>query len=95
MFRSHSGYAEDGNRQAHYANVFELETTIADNPLERTKVMKAIGSTLQKTAIKIITLVNQDKDHIPPITTSETNPFPFHIELNPRVEGWGKSIGMY
>ena len=54
-----------------------------------------MGSTLQKTALKIITIVNRDKDHIPPITTSETNPFPFHIELNPRVEGWGKSIGMF
>ena len=47
--------------------------------------MKAIESTVQKTAMKIITLVNQDKDHIPPITTSETNPFPFQIDLNPRV----------
>ncbi len=95
MLRSHSGYAQDGDRQAHYTNEFEVKRVIADYSVERTKVMKAIGSTLQKTAMKIITLVNRDKDHIPPITTSETNPFPFHIELNPRVEGWGKSIGMF
>jgi autophagy-related protein 101 len=53
----------------------------ADGLLERTKVIKAVGSTLQKTAMKIITIVNRDKDHIPPITTSETNPFPHHIEV--------------
>lgn len=95
MFGSDSSYAEDGDRQAFYAGTRELKSSIADDSAERTKVMKAIGSTLQKTAMKIITLVNRDKDHIPPITTSETNPFPFHIELNPRVEGWGKSIGMF
>ena len=68
---------------------------VPDDFQERTKVLKAMGSTLQKTAMKIITLVNRDKDHIPPITTSETNPFPYHIDLNPRVEGWGRSIGIF
>ncbi|KAL6713064.1 hypothetical protein ACLMJK_009185 [Lecanora helva] len=62
---------------------------------ERTKVVKAVGSSLQKTAMKIITIVNRDKDHIPPITTSETNPFPYHIDLNPRVEGWGRNMGIF
>ena len=57
--------------------------------------MKAIGSTLQKTAMKIITIVNRDKDHIPPITTSETNPFPYHINLNPKVEGRGRGMGIF
>ena len=63
--------------------------------LERMKVHKAMGSTLQRTAMKIVTTVNREKDHIPPITTSETNPFPYQIVLNPRLEGWGKSIGMF
>ena len=62
---------------------------------ERAKVIKAMGSTLQRTAMKIVTIVNRDKDHIPPITTSETNPFPYQIVLNPRLEGWGKSIGIF
>ena len=61
--------------------------------VERTKVTKAVGSSLQRTAMKILTIVNRDKDHIPPITTSETNPFPYSVELNPRVEGWGRGIG--
>lgn len=63
---------------------------------ERTKVMKAIGSSLQKTAMKILTIVNRDKDHIPPITTSETNPFPYTIDINPKVEGtWGRGMGVF
>lgn len=67
----------------------------AKDVAERAKVVKAMGSTLQKTALKIVTIVNKDKDHIPPITTSETNPFPYQIDLNPRLEGWGKSIGIF
>lgn len=51
--------------------------------------------TLQKTALKIVAIVNEHKDHIPPITTSETNPFPYQINLNPRIEGWAKSIGIH
>jgi len=59
---------------------------------ERTKVTKAVGTTLQKTALKIVRIVNQNKEHIPPITTSEANPFPYQINLNPRID---KPIGMY
>lgn len=67
----------------------------AKDAAERAKVIKAMASTLQKTAMKIVTIVNKDKEHIPPITTSETNPFPYQIELNPRLEGRGKSIGIF
>ena len=68
---------------------------MAKHVAERAKVVKAMASTLQRTAMKIVTIVNKDKEHIPPITTSETNPFPYQIELNPRLEGWGKSIGIF
>lgn len=68
---------------------------MAKHVVERAKVVKAMASTLQRTATKIVTIVNKDKEHIPPITTSETNPFPYQIELNPRLEGWGKSIGIF
>lgn len=44
---------------------------------ERAKVRKAMESTLLTTVMKIITSANTYKDHIPPITTTETNPFPF------------------
>ena len=67
----------------------------SDMVLERSKVLRAISSTLQRTAMKIITTVNREKDHIPPITTSEMNPFPYRIDLNPRVEGWNKGMGLF
>lgn len=94
MPRSNPCDAEDRDRYSYPSRNLE-RSWISDHSPERTKVTKAIGSTLQKTAIKIITIVNRNKDHIPPITTSETNPFPYHIDLNPRVEGWGKSMGIF
>lgn len=50
-------------------------------------------SSLQKTAMKIVSTVNKEKDHIPPITTSEQNPFPYRIVVNPKQQqslerGW-------
>jgi hypothetical protein len=48
------------------------------------KVRRAMEKSLQKTAMKIINIVNRDKDHIPPITTTDTNPFPYQIMVNPR-----------
>lgn len=63
--------------------------------IEHTKVTKAMEMTLHKTALKIVTIVNQHKDHIPPITTSEVNPFPYQINLNPKIKGWAKTVGMY
>jgi len=43
-------------------------------------------SSLQKAAMKIVTIVNSDKDHIPPILTSEQNPFPYKILVNPEQQ---------
>lgn len=50
---------------------------------------------LQKTAMKIVTIASRDKDHIPPITTNDGNPFPYHIVVNPKAEGWGQKIGIF
>jgi hypothetical protein len=63
--------------------------------LERAKVRKAMGNMLQKAALKILAVVNRDKDHIPPITTSDSNPFPYRIVVNPRADGWGNRMGLY
>jgi autophagy-related protein 101 len=62
---------------------------------ERAKVRKAMEQTLLTTVMKIITYVNQNKDHIPPITTSESNPFPYQINVNQKDAGWAKRIGIY
>jgi len=72
-----------------------VEVTIARPKTEgeRIKVRRAMESSLQKTAMKIVSIVNRDKDHIPPITTSEANPFPYKIVLNPKQEGYGHRFG--
>ncbi|KAI9791165.1 MAG: hypothetical protein M1833_001575 [Piccolia ochrophora] len=71
-----------------------LDVTLATprTESERAKVRRAMEMMLQKTAIKIVTTVNREVDHIPPITTSESNPFPYQIVINPRDEGWRMGI---
>lgn len=56
------------------------------SPIDRIKVRRAMESSLQKTAMKIVAIVNRDKDHIPPITTSDQNPFPYRIFVNPKQQ---------
>ena len=63
--------------------------------LERAKVRKAMETMLLKIVMKIVSTVNQEKDHIPPITTSETNPFPYQININPKGDGWGARMGLF
>ena len=46
-------------------------------------------SSLQKTAMKIVSIVNREKDHIPPITTSDYNPFPYKIFVPQKGGDWG------
>ncbi|BDD62034.1 hypothetical protein MPDQ_003171 [Monascus purpureus] len=74
-----------------------LDVTIATprTESERAKVRRAMENMLQKAALKILAVVNRDKDHIPPITTSDSNPFPYRIVLNPRTDTWGNRIGLY
>ncbi|PLB51853.1 DUF1649-domain-containing protein [Aspergillus steynii IBT 23096] len=77
--------------------VWNLDVTIATprTESERAKVRKAMENMLQKAALKILTVVNRDKDHIPPITTSDSNPFPYRIVLNPRTDSWQNRLGLY
>ncbi|KAJ5689543.1 hypothetical protein N7462_003935 [Penicillium macrosclerotiorum] len=77
--------------------IWTLDVTIATprTESERAKVRKAMANMLQKAALKIMNVVNRDKDHIPPITTSESNPFPYRIVVNPRADGWGNRMGLY
>ncbi len=50
-------------------------------PIERAKVRRASETTLHNTIMKAVTLANAHKDHIPPITTTESNPFPYQINI--------------
>lgn len=62
---------------------------------ERMTLLRAEAPALLRTAMNIVKIVNRDKDHIPPITTSEINPFPYEILLNPRAEFDGKGMGFF
>lgn len=52
-------------------------------------------STLLATVMKVVTYVNTHKDHIPPITTTESNPFPYQININQKESGWATRMGVY
>jgi len=84
-----------GNEEEVLWEEWLVEVTIARPKTEgeREKVRRAMESSLQKTAVKIVGIVNRDKDHIPPITTSDANPFPYKIVLNPKQEGYGHRFG--
>ncbi|EEH16659.1 hypothetical protein PABG_06746 [Paracoccidioides brasiliensis Pb03] len=77
--------------------VWTVNVTIATPRTEsdRTKVRKAMEKMLQKAVFKILAVVNKEKDHIPPITTSDANPFPYQIVLNPKLDSWGNKFGLY
>lgn len=51
--------------------------------------------TLLTTAMKIVTFANTHKDHIPPITTQGTNPFPYKISLDQKEMGWASRMRIY
>jgi len=63
------------------------------------KVRRAMTKSLEKAAHKIINIVNRDKDHIPPITTTDANPFPYHVIVNPKAapeqNTWGPRMGIF
>jgi hypothetical protein len=61
------------------------------------KVRRAMTKSLQKAAFKIVNIVNQYKDHIPPITTTDQNPFPYQIVVNPKPaqDTWGPRMGIF
>ncbi|CAD6439973.1 7a276fee-3830-484c-8464-967b71f1d0b8 [Sclerotinia trifoliorum] len=74
-----------------------LDVTLATprTESERAKVRSAMEAMLLKAAMKIVTTVNMEKDHIPPITTNEANPFPYQITINPRGDSWGARMSIF
>ncbi|KAJ9138032.1 DUF1649-domain-containing protein [Coniochaeta hoffmannii] len=74
-----------------------IKVTVAEprTESERAKVRKAMESTLLATVLKIVTYVNTHKDHIPPITTTESNPFPYQIHINQKEASWATRMGIY
>ncbi|KAM5351533.1 hypothetical protein ACJ41O_004256 [Fusarium nematophilum] len=75
-----------------------VKVTVAEprTESERAKVRRAMEQTLLTTAMKIVTFANTHKDHIPPITTQGTNPFPYKINLDQKeTTGWATRMRIY
>ncbi|KAK3401150.1 hypothetical protein B0T20DRAFT_347873 [Sordaria brevicollis] len=62
-----------------------VKVTVAEPRTE--SVRRAMEHTLQSTVFKCITIANTHKDHIPPITTNDSNPFTYQIHVNPQQHG--------
>ncbi|KAI4766898.1 DUF1649-domain-containing protein [Aureobasidium sp. EXF-3400] len=62
---------------------------------EVTNTRRAIERSLSNAVMKITDIVQQNKDHVPPITTQDTNTFPYHILVNPKNDGWGQRMGIF
>jgi len=61
---------------------------------EAARNRKQMEEQLQDAAMRIVMLVNRDRGHIPPITTTDANPFPYAILVNPKNDGWGQKVGI-
>ncbi|EME43496.1 hypothetical protein DOTSEDRAFT_72765 [Dothistroma septosporum NZE10] len=75
--------------------VIDVTLTSARSELEAVRNRRNMERGLEKAAMKIVGIVNRERDHIPPITTNESNPFPYNILVNPKEGGWSKGMGIF
>jgi len=62
---------------------------------DRTRARRQIEDQLQTAILTIITTAGNKKDHVPPITTNDTNPFPYSIIVSPKGDTWGARMGIF
>ncbi|KAF2841482.1 DUF1649-domain-containing protein [Patellaria atrata CBS 101060] len=96
--RKRGGYFSFGKGEEEVCwEMWVLDVTVARprTEMDRVKVRRAMEKSLHKTALKIVNIVNKEKEHIPPITTTDSNPFPYQIVVNPKTEGWGQRMGIF
>ncbi|KAG0361684.1 hypothetical protein BG005_007551 [Podila minutissima] len=68
-----------------------ITITIVTNTIEkdRQRSIKNMEKSLSSLFLSILRTVNERKDHIPPITTSDGNPFPYQIIIPTAADTWG------
>ncbi|KAI8088865.1 uncharacterized protein BX664DRAFT_331604 [Halteromyces radiatus] len=59
---------------------------------ERQRVQKACEHQLSQCLLSILKLANDHKEHIPSITTTDGNPFPYQIAIPSKSESWSSMI---
>ncbi|RPB05740.1 DUF1649-domain-containing protein [Choiromyces venosus 120613-1] len=75
--------------------VLSVTVVSARTDAERMKLRTSMETQLQAAVLNIITTASMKKDHIPPITTNEANPFPYSIIVSPKGETWGARMGIF
>lgn len=74
--------------------ILDITLTTARSEPEAARNRKQMEQQLQHAAFKVVMIANREMGHIPRITTTETNPFPYQILINPKNDGWGQKIGI-
>ncbi|EPB87121.1 hypothetical protein HMPREF1544_06047 [Mucor circinelloides 1006PhL] len=59
---------------------------------EKLKSMRSVENQFTQNLMKILKIVNDYKEHIPSITTTEGNPFPYQIAIQSQSESWNTMI---
>ena len=96
--RRRKGWFQAGGDDDAVWEVWRIEVVLASprTDEEVVKARRAMEASLLAAVRKIVDLVNKERSHIPPITTNESNPFPFQILVNERRgEGWGRGGGIF
>ncbi|KAI5365070.1 hypothetical protein Slin15195_G046070 [Septoria linicola] len=70
--------------------------TSARSETEALRNRDMMGRGLERAVWKVLEIVNAQRGHIPPITTNESNPFPFDLKVKRGgQEGWGGKMGIF
>lgn len=68
-----------------------VEVLNARSEPEAQRNRRVMERQLQRSAMKVMGIVNRERAHIPPITTNESNPFPYQVIVNPTGKEAGAS----
>ncbi|GAN02349.1 DUF1649 domain protein [Mucor ambiguus] len=77
---------------------WDITLNLAQSPkseqarIEKLKSMKSVENQFIQNLMKILKIVNDYKEHIPSITTTEGNPFPYQIAIQSQSEAWNSMI---
>ncbi|ORZ18969.1 hypothetical protein BCR42DRAFT_235508 [Absidia repens] len=63
-----------------------------ESELDRQRVRRACERQLSQCLLAILKLANDHKEHIPSITTTDGNPFPYQIAIPSKSESWSAMI---
>ncbi|CAO3598053.1 unnamed protein product [Absidia cylindrospora] len=63
-----------------------------ESELDRQRVRRACERQLSQCLLAILKLANDHKEHIPSITTTDGNPFPYQIAIPSKSESWSTMI---